>query len=56
MPRVDVARRGGAHRFLRNGAGPESKDFWLFDLTTNKTHRLTNLSDCGYLNHFAVNA
>jgi Tol biopolymer transport system component len=59
MPDVRV-RRGGAHRFLRNGAGliylqgPESKDFWLLDLTTNKTRVLTNLSDRGYLNHFDV--
>jgi serine/threonine protein kinase/Tol biopolymer transport system component len=59
MPDVRV-RRGGAHRFLRNGAGlvylqgPESKDFWLLDLTTNKTRVLTNLSDRGYLNHFDI--
>jgi Tol biopolymer transport system component len=59
MPEVQV-RRGGAHRFLRSGSGlvylqgPEAKDFWLFDLTTNKTRRLTNLSDRGYLNHFDV--
>ena len=36
-------RLGGAHRFLRSGAGLvylkgiESKDFWLVDLTTNKS-------------------
>jgi Tol biopolymer transport system component len=59
MPDVQV-RRGGAHRFLRSGAGlvylqgPESKDFWLVDLTTNKTRLLTNLSDRGYLNHFDI--
>jgi Tol biopolymer transport system component len=59
MPEVQV-RRGGAHRFLRSGAGlvylqgPESKDFWLLDLATNKIRRLTNLSDRGYLNHFDV--
>jgi Tol biopolymer transport system component len=59
MPDVQV-RRGGAHRFLRSGAGlvyllgPESKDFWLFDFTTNKTRLLTNLSDRGYLNHFDI--
>ena len=57
MPDVQV-RRGGAHRFLRSGTGlvylqgPESKDFWLVDLTTKKTRLLTNLSDRGYLNHF----
>ena len=39
MPEVQV-RRGGAHRFLRSGTGlvylqsPESRDFWLIDLTT----------------------
>jgi serine/threonine protein kinase/Tol biopolymer transport system component len=59
MPYVQV-RRGGAHRFLRNGAGlvylqgPESKDFWLVDLMTKKTRPLTNLSDRGYLNHFDI--
>ena len=59
MPEVHV-RRGGAHRFLRSGAGlvylqgPESKDFWLVDLATNKTRPLTNLSDRGYLNHFDI--
>jgi Tol biopolymer transport system component len=59
MPEVRI-RRGGAHRFLPNGAGlvylqgPESKDFWLLDLATNQTRRLTNLSDRGYLTHFDV--
>ena len=59
LPEVHV-RRGGSHRFLRNGAGlvylqgPEAKDFWLLDLTTNKTRPLTNLSDRGYLNHFDI--
>ena len=59
MPEVRV-RRGGAHRFLRSGAGlvylqgPEAKDFWLVDLATNKTRPLTNLSDRGYLNHFDI--
>jgi Tol biopolymer transport system component len=59
IPEVFV-RRGGAHRFLRNGASLvylgaiESKDFWLVDLTTNKTRPLTNLADRGYLNHFDV--
>ena len=59
MPEVRV-RRGGAHRFLRSGAGlvylegPEAKDFWLVDLTTSRTHRLTNLSDRGQLNHFDI--
>ena len=56
MPEVRV-RRGGAHRFLRSGAGlvylpgVESKDFWLVDLATNKIRQLTRLSDRGYLNH-----
>jgi Tol biopolymer transport system component len=59
IPEVFV-RRGGAHRFLRDGAslvylgGIESKDFWLVDLTTNRTRPLTNLADRGYLNHFDV--
>jgi Tol biopolymer transport system component len=59
MPEVFV-RRGGAHRFLRNGAGLvylgsiESKDFWLLDLGTNKLRQLTDLSDRGYLTHFDI--
>ena len=41
LPEVAV-RLGGAHRFLRSGAGlvylpdTESKDFWLLDLATNQ--------------------
>jgi Tol biopolymer transport system component len=59
VPEVQV-RRGGAHRFLRSGAGIvylqglESKDFWLLDLATNRTAQITNLSDRGYLNHFDI--
>jgi Tol biopolymer transport system component len=59
IPEVQI-RRGGAHRFLRNGTGlvylqgPESKDFWLLDLATSQTRRLTNLSDRGHLAHFDV--
>jgi Tol biopolymer transport system component len=59
MPQV-LVRRGGAHRFLRNGTGLvylasiESKDFWLIDLTTNTTRRLTDLSDRGYVNTFDI--
>jgi serine/threonine protein kinase len=61
MPEVRV-RMGGAHRFLRGGAGLvylkgiESKDFWLIDFSTNKTRQLTSLSDRGYLNAFDVTA
>ena len=59
LPEVRV-RRGGAHRFLRSGSGlvflegPESRDFWLVDLSTKTTRRLTHLSDRGYLSHFDV--
>jgi serine/threonine protein kinase/Tol biopolymer transport system component len=59
MPEVQV-RLGGAHRFLRNGAGLvylkgiESKDFWLLDLATNKIRLLTDLSDRGYLGTFDI--
>jgi serine/threonine protein kinase/Tol biopolymer transport system component len=59
MPDVQV-RRGGAHRFLRNGTGLvylggiESKDFWLVDLGTKKLRQLTDLSDRGYLTHFDI--
>ena len=59
MPEVAV-RIGGAHRFLRSGAGlvylpgVESKDFWLLDLATRKTRQLTDLTDRGFLNSFDV--
>jgi serine/threonine protein kinase/Tol biopolymer transport system component len=59
MPEVRV-RLGGAHRFLRTGAGLvylpgiETKDFWLVDLATNKLRQLTQLSDRGYLNTFDI--
>jgi Tol biopolymer transport system component len=59
MPEVGV-RTGGAHRFLRNGAGLvylpgiESKDFWLLDLATGKTRQLTDLTDRGFLNAFDI--
>ena len=51
---------GGAHRFLRSGAGlvylprVESKDFWLVDLASKKIRQLTDLSDRGYLNTFDI--
>ena len=59
MPEVGV-RIGGAHRFMPGGEalvylqGIESKDFWLVDLATNKTRKLTDLSDRGYLNTFDI--
>ncbi len=59
LPEVTV-RRGGAHRFLRNGAGLvylpliESRDFWLVDFATKKSRRLTHLSDRGFLNLFDI--
>jgi serine/threonine protein kinase len=59
MPKVAV-RIGGAHRFLRNGAGLvylpgiEYKDFWLLDLATQKSRQLTELRDRGYVNGFDV--
>lgn len=59
MPEVPV-RLGGAHRFLRSGAGLvylkgiESKDFWHFDLATRKTSQLTDLIDRGYLMTFDI--
>jgi Tol biopolymer transport system component len=51
---------GGAHRFLPNGTGlvylprSQSRDFWLLDLATNKTHPLTHLSDKGTLSTFDI--
>jgi Tol biopolymer transport system component len=59
MPEVRV-RLGGAHRFLRSGAGLvylpniETKDFWFLDFATNKIRQLTNISDRGFLNTFDI--
>jgi Tol biopolymer transport system component len=59
MPEVRV-RRGGAHRFARNGSGLvylegiESKDFRFVDLETQKTRQVTGFSDRGFLNHFDI--
>jgi serine/threonine protein kinase/Tol biopolymer transport system component len=61
MPEVQV-RLGGGHRFLRSGSGMslvylrniESKDFWLIDLVTKKSRKITNLSDRGYLTTFDI--
>ena len=53
-------RLGGAHRFLRNGAGLvylpmlETADFWFLDLVTNTVRQLTQFSDQGYLNSFDI--
>ncbi len=61
VPMLEVpVRQGGAHRFLRNGAGLvfvrgiESKDFWHVDLVTNKLSQLTDLTDRGFLNTFDI--
>jgi Tol biopolymer transport system component len=46
VPTVNV--RAGAYRFLRNGKGVvylpynQGRDFWLFDLTTNRSRQLTH--------------
>jgi Tol biopolymer transport system component len=59
IPEAQV-RLGGAHRFLRNGAGLvylprlETTDFWFLDLVTNTVRRLTQFSDQGYLNSFDI--
>jgi Tol biopolymer transport system component len=59
LPEVRV-RRGGAHRFLRSGAGLvylsgiESRDFSVVDFATGKSRQLTRLSDRGYVNLFDV--
>ena len=51
---------GGGHRFLPNGKGlvymprSESRNFWLFDLVTNKTHALTRLNDRGRMKTFDI--
>jgi Tol biopolymer transport system component len=59
LPEVRL-RLGGAHRFLRSGAGLvyldaiDTKDFSLIDLATNKSRKITNLSDRGYLTTFDI--
>ena len=51
---------GGGHRFLPNGKGlvyaprSQSRDFWLFDFVTSKTHPLTRLSDRGRIRTFDI--
>jgi Tol biopolymer transport system component len=51
---------GGGHRFLPNGKGlvymprTQSRDFWLLDLATNKTHVLAHLSDHGAVSAFDI--
>jgi Tol biopolymer transport system component len=58
LPDVWTGRSG--HRFLPNGTGlvymprTESRDFWLLDLTTNKTQRLARLSDHGWVSAFDI--
>ena len=51
---------GGRHRFLPNGTGlvyvpgPRSRDFWLLDLATNKTHPLARLGAHGMVSAFDI--
>jgi Tol biopolymer transport system component len=51
---------GGAHRFLPDGTGlvylprSQSRDFWLLDLATKKTHQLTRLIDPGSISAFDI--
>jgi Tol biopolymer transport system component len=58
LPDVRTGRSG--HRFLPNGTGlvymprTESRDFWLLDLATNKTHLLARLSDHGWVSAFDI--
>jgi Tol biopolymer transport system component len=59
LPEV-LAGLGGGHRFLPNGTGlvymprSQSRDFWLLDLVTNKTHPLTHMSDHGPVSAFDI--
>ena len=51
---------GGAHRFLPDGSGlvympyPGSRDFWLLDLATKKSHALTHLGNHGSIGAFDI--
>ena len=51
---------GGGHRFLPDGKGlvylsrTQSRDFWLLDLTTNRTRALTRLSNPGVVSAFDI--
>jgi Tol biopolymer transport system component len=50
----------GGYRFLRDGTGlvylprPESLDFWLFDLRTRTSRKLTSLSRHGTIRRFDI--
>ena len=58
MPRVPV--RPGGYRFLPDGTGLiylpslQAIDFWLFDLTTQKTRQLTRLRNRGAVRTFDI--
>ena len=51
---------GGGHRFLPDGKSlvylprSQSRDFWIVDLTTNKTRPLTRLGDYGEVSAFDI--
>jgi Tol biopolymer transport system component len=51
---------GGGHRFVPNGRSlvymprSQSRDFWLLDLTTNKTRALTRVADHGVVSGFDI--
>ena len=60
VPLPDVSLRAGGYRFLPNGKGMVYQqrippfDFWLVDLTTGTTRRITELNDRGVMRTFDI--
>ena len=61
LPHIEVLRDGARQRFLPNGSGliymqgiPAAQNFWLLDLATMKTRKLTRLDSAGAIRTFDI--
>jgi len=61
LPSIEVLREGIRARFLRDGSGLvymkgllSEQSFWLLDLTTMKSRKLTNLNNAGAIRSFDI--
>lgn len=62
LPEIDVQREGERARFLPDGAGLvymlgdtlAGQDFWLLDLATMRSRRLTHLSSSAVMKTFDI--